>query len=177
MSQQIVIIDYGMGNIHSVKKKLLRLKADVIVSSNTNDILNATKIILPGVGHFGKAMSRLRELNLIDCLNEEVLINKKPILGICLGMQLMAKYSEEGNTAGLGWFDAEVIRFNINDTLKHKVPHIGWNQIKQKKESILMRNIPDESEFYFLFSSDEDYLIIWCGKIRHMPYRIFGKML
>jgi len=148
----IVIVDYGMGNIHSVKKKLERLRVDVIVSSNHDDIVNASKIILPGVGHFGKAMESLCKLDLIETLNNAVLVNKKPILGICLGMQLMAKHSEEGNTDGLGWFDAEVVRFSIKDKLKYKVPHTGWNQIKLMKESRLMHHIPNYSEFYFVHS-------------------------
>jgi glutamine amidotransferase len=152
MSNQIVIVDYGMGNLHSIKKKLIRLKANVIVSSDPIDIINSNKIILPGVGHFGKAMESLHKLNLIKILNEEVLIKKKPILGICLGMQLMAKQSEEGNVDGLGWFDANVVKFEVKDTLKHKIPHTGWNQIMISKNSALMKNIPDLSEFYFVHS-------------------------
>ena len=148
----IVIIDYGMGNLHSVRKKLLKLKAEVIVSSKEDEIKKAHKIILPGVGHFGKAMIKLEELGLISILKKEVIENKKPILGICLGMQLMARWSEEGNANGLGWIDAEVVKFKVNDVLKYKVPHTGWNQIKLKKESPLMQNIPDLSEFYFVHS-------------------------
>lgn len=152
MKDKIVIIDYGMGNLHSVWKKLKKLNANVIVSNNYNDIKSSDKIILPGVGHFGKAMDSLNSLNLIDVLNEHVLIAKKPILGICLGMQLMTNSSAEGNVKGLGWFDAEVIRFNVKDTLEYKVPHTGWNQIDIKKESALMKDIPNFSEFYFVHS-------------------------
>lgn len=152
MPNQIVIIDYGMGNLHSVKKKLMRLNVNVIISSNPKDIGSADKIILPGVGHFGKAMESLNALHLIDVLNEQVLIKKKPILGICLGMQLMANKSEEGNVQGLGWFDADVVKFKIEDTLKYKVPHTGWNQIEIVKESALMKNVPNMSEFYFVHS-------------------------
>ena len=150
MVNQIVIIDYGMGNIHSIKKKLNALKAPVIVSSDPTDIRTSSKIILPGVGHFGKAMESLKALGLIDILNEEVLLKKKPILGICLGMQLMAEKSEEGDVNGLGWVNAEVIRFDVKDTLAYKVPHMGWNQVLISKRSDLMKNIPDLSEFYFV---------------------------
>lgn len=152
MSSKVVIVNYGMGNLNSVKKTLDRIKVSSIISSDSKDIISSQKIILPGVGHFKKAMSNLKELNLIDALNEAVLTNKKPILGICLGMQLLAKKSEEGDAEGLGWFDGEVVRFNVSDKLKHKIPHMGWNQISIKKQSSLMNNIPESSEFYFVHS-------------------------
>ncbi|OFY18583.1 MAG: imidazole glycerol phosphate synthase, glutamine amidotransferase subunit [Bacteroidetes bacterium GWF2_33_38] len=152
MPNNIIIVDYGMGNLHSVKKKLLRLNVNPIISSNPNEIESADKIILPGVGHFQKAMENLQKLNLIDALNEIVLIKQKPILGICLGMQLMANKSEEGNANGLGWIDAEVVKFIVKDTLKYKIPHTGWNQIIKTKDSLLMKNISDLSEFYFVHS-------------------------
>lgn len=152
MVSKIVIVDYGMGNLNSVKKRLDRMKVDSVISSAPEDIVNSQKIILPGVGHFAKAMFNLKELNLLDVLNEAVLIKKKPILGICLGMQLMAKSSEEGEADGLGWFDAEVTRFQVSDKIKYKIPQIGWNQIYIKKNSRLMNNIPELSEFYFVHS-------------------------
>lgn len=152
MGGKIVIVDYGMGNLFSVKRKLLRLKSNAIVSSSPSEISFADKIILPGVGHFKKAMDNLEALNLRECIDENVLVKKKPILGICLGMQLMAKSSEEGNVTGLGWFDANVIRFNVRDSLKNKIPHMGWNQISIVKESLLMKDIPNNSEFYFVHS-------------------------
>ena len=148
----IIIVDYGMGNLHSVKQKLIRLNVNVIISSNPKDIEQSDKIILPGVGHFGKAVQSLQQLKLIDVLNEQVLIKKKPILGICLGMQLMAKRSDEGNCDGLGWFNAEVIKIEVQNRLKYKVPHTGWNQITISKPSKLMNDIPDFSEFYFVHS-------------------------
>jgi glutamine amidotransferase len=152
MTNQLVIIDYGMGNLNSVKKKLAQLNINATITSNPKTIELADKIILPGVGHFGKAMENLKRNNLIDALNEYVLIKKKPILGICLGMQLMAKKSEEGNVEGFGWLDAEVKKFKVNNTLSYKVPHLGWNQISIAKKSILMNNIPELSEFYFVHS-------------------------
>ena len=98
---KIHIVDYGMGNIFSVQKKLLQENAKVSISSEHQDILKADKIILLGVGHFKKAMDNLQALNLIEPLSDFALIQKKPILGICLGMQLMAKFSEEGDSQGL----------------------------------------------------------------------------
>lgn len=121
-----------------------------VVSSDPSEIQKADKIILPGVGHFKLAMENLAKLDMIDALNEFALVRKKPILGICLGMQLMAKASEEGNTEGLGWIDTAVIRFRVNDTLQYKIPHIGWNQLLIAKDNGLFRNIPDRSEFYFI---------------------------
>lgn len=150
--QTIAIIDYGMGNLYSVKKVLERLKVNVILTSNPEMILAADKLILPGVGHFGKAMENLKELGLIDTLNKVVLENKTPILGICLGMQLMAQRSEEGNTEGLGWFDAEVVKYKVNDQLRFKVPHVGWNRVQVNMLSKLMANIEDNAEFYFVHS-------------------------
>lgn len=141
-----------MGNLFSVKKKLSRLKIDAITSSSPKDVELADKLILPGVGHFHKAIENLKSLNLYYSLNEAVCIKKKPILGICLGMQLMAKKSEEGNATGFGWIDAEVNKFRVNDKLKYKIPHIGWNQIIKTKDSVLMKNIPDLSVFYFVHS-------------------------
>ncbi len=150
MNAKIVIVDYGMGNLNSVKRKLSRIKIDARISSDPYDIAAADKLILPGVGHFSTAMENLRSLNLIDSLNDFAVIRKKPVLGICLGMQLMAQRSEEGNVNGLGWFDADVVRFKIKDKLKYKIPHIGWNQIIMTKSSMLMAEINENAEFYFV---------------------------
>lgn len=150
--QQIVIIDYGMGNLFSVQKKLNRMNVNAIVSCSVSDIEKADKIILPGVGHFEKAMTNLKHGELIEILNHKVLEQKTPILGICLGMQLMCNESEEGNCEGLKWIDAKVKHFELSDTLRYKIPHTGWNQIQLEKESPLMNGISNESEFYFVHS-------------------------
>lgn len=150
--QKIAIIDYGMGNINSVKKQFEKLGATVIVTSDDQVILTADKVLLPGFGHFGKAMDNLKDLNLIDTLNEFVLMQKKPIMGICLGMQIMAKHSEEGNTKGFGWIDAKIEKFRVNDTLTFKVPHVGWNTANITKNSNLFSSIKDDDLFYFVHS-------------------------
>jgi imidazole glycerol-phosphate synthase subunit HisH len=150
MNDTIAIIDYGMGNVFSIQKKLNQLACKSIITNKKEDIATASRIILPGVGHFGRAMENLSKLGLIEVLNESVLHNKKPILGICLGMQLMASFSEEGNVKGLNWFDANVRRFNLKDKVRHKVPHTGWNQIEIFKNSNLMKNLNNDSEFYFV---------------------------
>lgn len=147
----IIIIDYGMGNIRSVLNKIHRAGHNAEVSYQPEMIEKADKLILPGVGHFSNGMKRLKERNLLEILNRRVLTDKIPILGICLGMQLLTLHSEEGDVNGLGWIDAETIRFRIND-IRHKVPHMGWNSIEQKKESRLLNGIPDSSYFYFVHS-------------------------
>ncbi|MGB0525246.1 MAG: imidazole glycerol phosphate synthase subunit HisH, partial [Flammeovirgaceae bacterium] len=134
----------------SVKKKLTRLKVAPMISSNPKDIERADKLILPGVGHFQKAMENLAQLNLLDALHEVVLEKKKPVLGICLGMQLMTNKSEEGAATGLGWIDAEVVRFNVQHTKRFKVPHMGWNSVINRKESVLMNGLPEKTSFYFV---------------------------
>ena len=108
-------------------------------------------MILPGVGHFANGMKKLRELELIDVLDEKVLSQKTPILGICLGMQLFCKFSEEGNIEGLKWFDADTVRFKKND-VRHKIPHMGWNSLEVMKKSELFKSLDKEHLFYFVHS-------------------------
>jgi glutamine amidotransferase len=151
MQSNIVIIDYGMGNIRSVVNKIQKAGHKAIVSYETSLIKNADKLILPGVGHFLNGMKRLKERNIIDVLNEKVLQQKIPILGICLGMQLFTNSSEEGNAEGLGWLDAVTVKFTLSD-IKHKVPHMGWNTVDQKKESPLLKDIANNNQYYFVHS-------------------------
>ncbi len=148
----IVILNYQMGNIHSVYKRLSNLDCKLKVSESPNDLNNADKIILPGVGHFSKAMEQLKRLEYLDILNEKVLVKQTPILGICLGMQVMCKKSEEGNTEGLGWFDADITKFKVSDKLRYKVPHTGWNDVLITKDHPIITNIPKETAFYFVHS-------------------------
>ncbi len=152
IEKHITIVDYGAGNLSSVVKKVEMLGYNAVVTSDYDLIVNAKKIILPGVGHFRNAMHQLNELNLTEALTIAVCEKKTPILGICLGLQLMTMYSEEGDCEGLGWLDAKVVRFNVNDKYRFKVPHIGWNTIEINKESKLMRGIESNSEFYFVHS-------------------------
>lgn len=153
MKSDIVIVDYGMGNLFSIRKVIERIGFSCKISESYEDIRNASKIILPGVGHFGKAMSNLKQANLAEELNEAVLVKKTPVLGICLGMQLMASHSEEGGVCGLNWFDAQVIRFKIENKNMYKVPHMGWNTITHEKpDSYVFNKIDDNDEFYFVHS-------------------------
>ena len=152
MPCKVVIVNYGTGNLSSVRRSLARIGSECRVSSEIADIADSDKLILAGVGHFESAMAGLRDFGLIDALEKAALIDKKPVLGICLGMEVMAKTSEEGNAKGLGWLDANVVKFRMSDKLKYKVPHIGWNRITLKKNSPLMKKISDSAEFYFLHS-------------------------
>ena len=143
------IIDYGMGNLHSVQRKLHILGADFKIVTNSLELDGCEKIILPGVGHFGAAMQKLHELNFTEALSHFALVEKRPILGICLGMQLMAQYSEEGNTKGLGWVKTKIVRFHVEDPKRYKIPHIGWNTVRSENSKLLDEQ---ENEFYFVHS-------------------------
>ena len=148
----IAIVDYGMGNLFSVQKAFKRLKADVVITSDSKLISGAEKIILPGVGHFGKAMSFLQELDLIEVLKQHAVVERKPILGICLGMQLFAEYSEEGFVNGLGWIPGQVKRMMPASPEFFKIPQMGWNTVQIKKESELNNGLLKDDEFYFVHS-------------------------
>lgn len=152
MASRVIVVDYKMGNVHSVLKKLRRLKVETLVSADAAEIRRADKLLLPGVGHFGKAMESLRGNGLVEALQEAVLQRRAPILGICLGMQLMTGHSEEGDAAGLGWVDARVRRFLPENRVKFKVPHTGWNRVKVVRPSPLFAAIDSQAEFYFVHS-------------------------
>lgn len=147
----ITIIDYGMGNLRSVQKVFERLNIQVQITSNHTEILKANKLLLPGVGHFKNGIKKLEETGLKEILNQLVLIKKTPIMGICLGMQLMTKSSAEGDVEGLGWIDAETRKFNFNDK-KLKIPHMGWNQVDVKKRTAMSNLITADDVFYFVHS-------------------------
>jgi len=141
-----VIVQYNAGNIQSVLYALERIGATAIVTDNTDEIKQAQRVIFPGVGEASTAMQYLRDKKL-----DEVICNlKQPILGICLGMQLLCKQSEENNTDCLGVFDESVKRF-VSPSPTFKVPQIGWNKVQQTS-SVLFNNIPDGSFFYFVHS-------------------------
>jgi len=151
--KMIVIIDFGMGNLGSIFNMLKYLKAEVMISSDISDIENADKLILPGVGAFDNGMNNLRKLDLIPHLEKKVLNQKTPILGICLGMQLFTKKSEEGKSTGLGWIDAETIKFSFQTEKNNlKVPHMGWNSVKIINSKSLFNNMNDDTKFYFVHS-------------------------
>lgn len=147
----ITIVDYGMGNVGSIVNMLKRIGVASYVACHKNEIEGADKIILPGVGAFDAAMERLESNNMIDALNQKALNEKVPVLGICLGMQLMTKGSEEGHRKGLGWIDAYTKKFSVTVN-GYKIPHMGWNTVQQKQNIALVSNIPDDARFYFVHS-------------------------
>ncbi|HUH42996.1 MAG TPA: imidazole glycerol phosphate synthase subunit HisH [Sulfurimonas sp.] len=161
---QVVIIDYNMGNLRSVQKAFEEVGCNAIISNHHDIIKKASKIVLPGVGAFRDGMKHLKELGLIELLNQEIIENKKPFLGICLGMQLLAKNGyENGETAGLGWIDAEVVKFDFSHQKeKLKIPHVGWNSVTYKNSNKLFKDVQNESDFYFVhsyyFQTDENVI-------------------
>lgn len=177
----IVIVDYGMGNLRSILKKLEMIQVKAVISSKVEDIKSAEKLILPGVGHFGQGMKNIKEYGLLPILNTKVMEEKTPILGVCLGMQLFADWSEEGDAAGLGWIQGKIVRFHFNDVLqkfndvpqtlsndflernndsqkssvairKLSIPHVGWNTMDVRQDSAILKGISPSTRFYFTHS-------------------------
>lgn len=147
----IAVIDYGRINLGSILNMLKKIgEKNVVVTSRPQELTGASKIILPGVGAFDAAMERLNELGLKDALTQKIVTDKIPTLGICLGMQLLTKGSEEGNCSGLGVINAECVRFLSNDT-GLKVPHMGWNRTTAVKPSTLL-DANQVQRFYFVHS-------------------------
>jgi len=146
----ITVVDYGMGNLGSIQNMFKRIKVAVNVTSDLDKIKKASKLLLPGVGNFDAAMSRINDTGLRDILDEKALIEKVPVLGVCLGMQLLTTYSEEGNISGLGWINASTRKIAAIDGIK--VPHMGWNLVTSSNESLLTQSLPDDARFYFVHS-------------------------
>ena len=162
----IVIVDYGVGNIFSVNRALNKIGYNQVkVSRNKLDIKKADYLILPGVGAFNHCINNLKKYNLIDILNEMVLGNSKPILGICVGMQLMASFSEEnGLHQGLGWIPGKVVKLKFSSD--KAIPHVGWNNISINRSENLFENSQNPLHFYFDHSyqylCEESYIVATC---------------
>lgn len=153
MAQTVAIIDYSSGNLHSVYKKLSALKARPLICHSAKDLEKVDKIILPGVGHFGAAMNSLKNSSLYDALQHEVMNLKKPTLGICLGMQLMANQSEEApGCDGLNWVEAKVVRFKHHNAYMFRTPHTGWNDLLPQKKDAIIDNVSKDDALYFTHS-------------------------
>jgi len=149
----ITIINYGCGNIKAIQNVYNKLSVKTKVASHNEDLKDAQKLILPGVGAFDFAMQKLLDSGMMDIINELVLQKKIPVLGICVGVQLMAKTSEEGSLNGLGWINGEVKKFDEKRLEKRvNLPHMGWNDVYPVKSSPLFNELENEGKFYFLHS-------------------------
>lgn len=149
---KVAVVDYGMGNTDSVARAVEEAGAVAVVTDSPDELETASGIILPGVGSFARGMSAIREKNLDILLSKQVLGNKVPFLGICLGMQLLATIGFEGcRTEGLGWIEAEVIKLAARSK-EERVPHVGWNEVRPARPSPLFDGIPEGKDFYFVHS-------------------------
>ena len=148
----IGIIDYGLGNIQAFVNVYKNLNLPSKIVKTKESLRQVNKIILPGVGDFDHAMTLLYSSGMIEALTEMVLVNKVPVLGICVGMQMLANSSEEGKLSGLGWIDAEVKKFDASELLNMPIPHMGWNDVQSKTENKLLAGLESNAKFYFLHS-------------------------
>ena len=148
----ITIVDYGTSNLGSMRNMLKKVGAPSKIASAPQDLEGATKIIVPGVGAFDAGMSKLQQSGMVPALNQKVLVERVPTLGVCLGMQLMTERSEEGVLPGLGWIEASAVRFDQTAHPGIKVPHMGWNEVFAAKPSGLIADFRPETRFYFAHS-------------------------
>lgn len=165
MRPKVAIIDYGVGNVHSISAALGFLGYKSARTRTADAIRSADALILPGVGAFGQAMANLKAFGLLEILNEQVCVRKKPLLGICLGMQVLGKSSQESPAnKGLGWIDFDVKLISPSNGLK--VPHVGWNTLRTKGKSGLFKNLEAEPHFYFDHSyyadCPDEYVAAYC---------------
>jgi glutamine amidotransferase len=148
----IVIVDYGLGNLRSVAGAVEHLGHKPMVTSLPEDLERAERLILPGVGAFGDGMRRLRERGLVAVLTRLVRVERRPVLGICLGAQLFATEGHEfGRHEGLGWIDGAVVRLETGDPVLRR-PHVGWNELIERRPSVLLDGVPADALFYFVHS-------------------------
>lgn len=147
----IGIVDYGLGNVRAFVNIYQRMKVPAALVSSEDRLTDMDKIILPGVGAFDWAIERLAASGMIDCLNELVLSERRPVLGVCVGMQIMARRSDEGERPGLGWIDEEVRRFERAEDPAVRLPHMGWNDVVPRHSQTLFRGL-GQPRYYFLHS-------------------------
>ena len=149
----IIIVDYGVGNLGSIANMFKKIGVPATISSDPTIIETADKLILPGIGAFDAGMAKLNERGFVPVLNHLVLDKKIPVLGHCLGLQLMTRSSEEGRLNGLGWFNAETLRFKFGESQSLlKIPHMGWNTLDICQPHLLLSNLEEGSRYYFVHS-------------------------
>jgi glutamine amidotransferase len=162
----LTVVDYGVGNLASIRNMLKKAGCEAVISSVESDVLAADKIILPGVGHFDNCMQLFNGSGLRAAVTQKVMGQKIPVLGICVGMQMFMEKSEEGNERGLGWIKGEVKKFDSQRLSGgFKIPHMGWTDVTLKKASMLFKNMFEDPRFYFVHSyypvitNDQDVLL------------------
>jgi len=149
----IAIIDYGVGNIRAFANIYKKLGVPLIIAKTADDLIGAKKLILPGVGAFDHAMDQLQKSGMRAFLDDMVIKEQIPVIGICVGMQMLAKSSDEGKLDGLGWIDASVKKFDESEIrFKTHLPHMGWNDIKLVRENKILKGLEKDAKFYFLHS-------------------------
>ncbi len=149
----ITIVDYGLGNLGSIKNMIRKVGGTASIGSTAQEIAQAKMLILPGVGAFDSGMKQLRESGLVDILNQRVLEDKVPVLGICLGAQLMTRSSDEGSEKGLGWLDAQTLKMDFSNIPgKWPLPNVGWRNVKAENEYRMLDGIEENPRFYFVHS-------------------------
>jgi imidazole glycerol-phosphate synthase subunit HisH len=150
----ITIVDYGLGNLGSIQNMFKYIGVKACIESDVDKIKSASKILLPGVGSFDTAMEKINKNGLKEALYEKAIKEQIPVLGICLGMQLLTSSSEEGNLSGLGWIPAKTLTYKNHIEKKYKIPHMGWNLVRKLGESHLTQGFEDfeEVRFYFVHS-------------------------
>lgn len=149
----IHIVDYGLGNLASIRNMLHRIRIRSEITDDPKAVRTADRLILPGVGAFQRGMENIRSRGLFDALGEAVVARRVPILGICLGMQLLTRHSEEGDADGLGWIEADTVRFRLEDVdASLKVPHMGWRDVRATQSEPLFEGYERQPRFYFVHS-------------------------
>lgn len=148
----IVIIDYGTGNSGSMLNMFRRIGAQAVIASDHETLMSASAIVLPGVGAFDNGMQKLQSAGMLEPLEQRVLRDKIPFLGVCLGMQMLLDCSEEGSLPGLGWIPGQVKKFDFSGMGKTglKIPHMGWNTVRSTNSTSLFRGLDEEARFYFV---------------------------
>jgi imidazole glycerol-phosphate synthase subunit HisH len=149
----ITIVDYGLGNVTAFATVYTKANIKVTIAKTADDLKSASKLILPGVGHFDHAMRLLQQSGMREALDEMVLRDKVPVIGVCVGMQMLARSSEEGALPGLGWIDATVRSFKSHEGIRTmSIPHMGWNDVKSVSANPLFAELGVDARFYFLHS-------------------------
>lgn len=172
----IAIVDYGLGNVKAFLNIYKHLSIHAYSAKNAEELLGASKIILPGVGSFDFAMTQLNKSGMLEALNSSVLLRKIPVLGVCVGMQMMAQSSEEGSLPGLGWIEGKVKKLRGSGMVNNEVfllPHMGWNQIHSNFSHRILTGLLEFSKFYFLHS----YYLDCVNKENELAFANYGQKM